>query len=56
MSKPRGRRTAVKQKKVRTHNFVDEKWGYEEQLMTLAGDMLDKMAPRPSQHVAEVPK
>lgn len=54
MSKPRGRRTAVKQKRARTHVHVEDKWGYEEQLMALAGDMLNKLAPRPSQHVAEV--
>ena len=52
MSKPRGRRTAAKQKQQRTHVLVEDTWGYEEKLFALAGDMLDKMAPAPSQHVA----
>lgn len=52
MTRPRGRRQARQHKHARTHD-----WGrvsdYEAALYTLAADELDKLAPRPSQHVTE---
>lgn len=41
-------RQARRDKHDQTHN---NRWTYEEQLFALAGDMLDKLAPRPSQQV-----
>ena len=61
MSKPRGRRTAVKQKQVRTHVHYQhvvpegtELSTYMVGLMVQGADYLNEMAPRPSQHVVEV--
>ena len=51
MSRPRGRRSARQDKHARTHDT----WGYEEQLFALAGDMLDEMAPAPSNQVPNQP-
>ncbi len=48
MSRPRGRRTTQRHVVNDKHN---PNWGYEEQLFELAGDMLDKLAPRPSNQV-----
>lgn len=51
MSTSPKRRKARQDKRDRTHSWVGAS-NYEHAMFTLASDMLDEMAPRPSQHVA----
>jgi hypothetical protein len=51
MSRPKGRRAARTLKTKRTHDWDNLPSNYEVALFTLAGDMLDEMAPAPSQHM-----
>ena len=52
MSQSKQRRTARQNKHARTHDWGDVS-DYEAVLFSHAADILDELAPRPSQHVPE---